>query len=139
MHEQDVNSYDLFVVGKKGVDHFKRRKTPIEFELKDWSSKHAGPEIDKFIDSLINDYILGLYNKITFIYTHFISNASRKILIEQVLPLPLPEREISKKPLLVEPSVKELFDQLLAFYFKNTVAAILKKLTRQNLPPGWPL
>ena len=125
--EQAEGSYDLFIVGKKGVDHFKRKRTKTEFELKDWSSRHAKTKIDKFIENLLKNYELGLYNKITVIYTHFISNASRKILVEQILPLSLPERAVSKKPLLLEPSVKELFEHLLPFYFKTTVETILKE------------
>lgn len=127
MSEQPEGSYDLFIVGKKGVDHFKRKRVNAEFELRDWSSKNARPEIDKFVANLLKDYELGLYNKISVVYTHFISNSSRKILVDQILPLVLPERTPSKKPLLVEPSVKELFDQLLPFYFKYIFETILKE------------
>lgn len=126
-NEQASGSYDLFVVGRKGIDHFRRKRTKVEFELKDWSFKHAKPEIDKFVQNLLKDYELGLYNKVTVIYTHFISNASRKILVDQVLPLPMPERTLSKKPLLVEPSVKELFEHILPFYFKMTIETVLKE------------
>lgn len=125
--EKPSESFDLFIAGKKGIDHFKRKKIKAVLELKDWSSKHAKSEIDAFIEKLLKDYESGIYNKITVIYTHFISNAARKILVEPILPLAVPEKSTSKKPLLLEPSVKELFEKFLPFYFKTSIETILKE------------
>lgn len=125
--EKPLDRLDLFLAGRKGIDHFKRKKFKAVFELKDWSFKHAKNEIDQFIAKLLKDYEAGVYNKITVIYTHFISNSARKILVEPLLPLPLPEKALSKKPLLIEPSVKELFEIILPFYFKTSIETILKE------------
>ncbi len=94
---QDLNPemFDVFCVGKKGFDYFKRRDYNIGehviqlFDQLDYS--HA----QLITDKIIEQYIQKNLDRVEVIYNEFKSAGSQRIVVEQLLPMK-PDKELMR-------------------------------------------
>ncbi len=106
----------LITVGKKGYDYFVKREIKIE-------SKHIGIfslldfQIAKnIITEISNSFLKGKCDKIEVIYNEFKTVAQQRIVIEQLLPIPLESiqsKDSNPADYIYEPSSKTIIDSLI--------------------------
>ncbi len=105
---------DLFCIGKKGRDHFKRRGyTIIEEHLDFWNEMEFNHAI-KLGDGIINHFIDGKADEIRVIYNEFKNVAVQIIVKDKLLPLEYDEQqeEASSGERLYEPSRDDIVKSL---------------------------
>lgn len=113
----------LECVGRKGYDFFIKRK---DFKI---ASKHIGifAELEfgharSIVDELVKGYKAGEYDRVEVIYNEFKSIMQQRIVVEQLLPIPLADSSsmgdstlisaYANVPYIYEPSAGELIDSL---------------------------
>jgi F-type H+-transporting ATPase subunit gamma len=129
---------ELFAVGKKAVDYFKRANVPIALSRVDNLPRLATIALARDIAAkMLADYTSGAIDEAGIVYTHFQSAIVQKPVYERLLPIkppgdagikPGPEVEaaISKSDApkidyLVEPSREELVPVVLRGYLEASV------------------
>jgi len=105
---------DLIIVGKKGVDYFKKRNYKIV-------QRHPGifKEIDFGHASAIGEMLVDYYceekiDRVLLIYNEFKSVVQQQVILEQLLPLkPAEEIEPYPQDYIFEPSAAAVLDKIL--------------------------
>jgi F-type H+-transporting ATPase subunit gamma len=129
---------ELFVLGKKGVDHFKRTGEPIAMSRVDNLPRLATIALARDIaGKMLADYRSGAVDEAGIIYMHFKSALTQKPTFERLLPVKPPgdagikegssvDAEVSKADAgkidyLVEPTREELVPVVLRGYLEAAV------------------
>ena len=105
---------DLFCIGKKAIDHFKRRnynivQTHIEF----WNDLDF-PHAMKMSEGIISHFINGEVDEIHVVYNEFVNIATQSIQSERLLPLEYDDKDrIAHVDRLYEPSKEKLVRSLI--------------------------
>jgi len=83
---------ELFAVGKKAVDHFKRTGVPIAISRVDNLPRLATIALARDIAAkMLADYRSGAIDEAGIVYTHFKSAISQKPIYERLLPVKPPQ------------------------------------------------
>jgi F-type H+-transporting ATPase subunit gamma len=129
---------ELFVVGRKGVDHFKRTRVPVAISRVDNTPRLATIALARDITTkILADYRSGAIDEAGVAYAHFRSAISHRPVYERLLPVKPPgdagiregsevEAEVSKADAakidyLVEPTRAELVPVVLRGYLEAAV------------------
>ena len=83
---KEGSDVEVISVGRKVADSMRKAGYPSPA---DWSDLVGHNTFDKsaaFAQTLIDAFNSGRYNRVLFIYNHFVSTSSQKILVEQYLP-----------------------------------------------------
>lgn len=96
LNAQDKDSVDLYLIGNKGVQHFKKRPYAIGKTYTHIVEKIDEPKVATILGPLVNDYLNGKYGKIVLFFNEFISALETKQKQYQVLPVQLDGWDISK-------------------------------------------
>src|SRR5208282_1262120 len=129
---------DLFAVGKKAVDHFKRSGVPVAFSRVDNLPRLATIALARDIAArMLADYSSGAIDEAGIVYTHFQSAVTQKPVYERLLPVKPPgdagvkqgasadaarsKSDAPKIDYLVEPSREELVPVVLRGYLEASV------------------
>lgn len=129
---------DLFAVGKKAVDHFKRSGVPVALSRVDNLPRLATIALARDIAAkMLADYSSGAIDEAGIVYTHFQSAVTQKPVYERLLPVKPPgdagihdgasvdaatsKVEAPKIDYLVEPSRAELVPVVLRGYLEAAV------------------
>ena len=115
--EQEIDQFgkenvDLFCIGKKSRDYFKRRDyNIIESHIDFWNELDYDNAM-MIGRSIIDHFISGKVDEIRVVYNYFINLAHQEIKSEVLLPLVYNEKEIKVKDRLYEPSKEKLVSSL---------------------------
>ena len=115
--QQEIDQFgkenvDLFCIGKKSRDYFKRRDyNIIESHIDFWNELDYDNAM-MIGRSIIDHFISGKVDEIHVIYNYFINLAHQEIKSEVLLPLMYNEKEIKVKDRLYEPSKEKLVSSL---------------------------
>ena len=115
--EQEIDQFgkenvDLFCIGKKSRDYFKRRDYNIIESHVDFWSELDYDNAMMIGRSIIDHFISGKVDEIHVIYNYFINLAHQEIKSEVLLPLVYNEQDIKVKNRLYEPSKEKLVSSL---------------------------
>ena len=103
---------DLFCIGKKSRDYFKRRDyNIIESHIEFWNDLDYDSAM-MIGRSIVDHFTSGKVDEIHVVYNYFINLAQQKIKSEVLLPLIYNDEEIEIKDRLYEPSKKKLVGSL---------------------------
>lgn len=118
----------LITVGKKGYDFFVKREIKIE-------SKHIGifSHLDfqiakNIITEISSSFLKGKCDKVEIIYNEFKSVAQQRIVIEQLLPIPvesIQSKDSNPSDYIYEPSSKKIIDSLIPKHLNFQIWRIL--------------
>jgi F-type H+-transporting ATPase subunit gamma len=86
-HHQSTDEYALFVIGRKGLEHFTKRNMPIVQKVTEIDDDPSLTEIKEIASSAIGMFADGTFDKLSLFYNEFISPIQQKPLEQQVLPL----------------------------------------------------
>jgi F-type H+-transporting ATPase subunit gamma len=129
---------ELFAVGKKAVDHFKRSGVPVALSRVDNLPRLATIALARDIAArMLADYSSGAIDEAGIVYTHFQSAITQKPVYERLLPVKPPgdagikegasvdaatsKSDVPKIDYLVEPSRAELAPVVLRGYLEAAV------------------
>ena len=116
--QKEIDSFgkekvDLFCIGKKGRDHFKRREYNI---IKSHVDFWADMEFNSAITigrSIIEHFTSGKVDEIHVVYNYFINVGQQQVKSEVLLPLVYEEKNGVTHDRLYEPSKEELVSSLI--------------------------
>ena len=105
---------DLFCIGKKAIDHFKRRNYNIvQSHIEFWNDLDF-PHAMKMSEGIISHFINGEVDEIHVVYNEFVNIATQSIQSERLLPLEYgSEDTITHVDRLYEPSKEKLVRSLI--------------------------
>ena len=104
---------DLFCIGKKGRDHFKKRNyTIIEDHVEFWNELDFNHAV-KFGNGIISHFLTGKVDEIRVVYNWFKNVGVQEISLEQLLPLSFFDEIKSYGNRIFEPSKKEIVQSLI--------------------------
>lgn len=130
---------DLATVGKKTRDYFAFRKVPIVKEFFGHGDYVDIAELDELHDFIVKAYADGVYGKVVFVYTNFLSTLRQEAVVRQALPVTkanldelieglIPDRgrfseeqkkiELEPEPYLYEPSRERVIQELSGRLFR---------------------
>ena len=118
----------ILAIGSKGRDYFKKRDYDIISEyiqIDDYPDFRFARKITNEIISLFKDEIV---DKVSLIYTHFISALTQEVKLIPLLPVDSPEereRDEVQVEYIYEPSADEVLDVILPQYVNNVLYSSL--------------
>jgi F-type H+-transporting ATPase subunit gamma len=112
--EQDVE-YELFVIGKKGYEHFARRDYSISDHKINFFNQLDFQDAVDIVSRIVPVYREGHYDRIEILYNEFKSAVKQDIALEQVLPLVKQTDEETKTQMdyLYEPGREEILETII--------------------------
>lgn len=120
LDERKNYNLSLHLIGRKGVDYFKKRKYIISHQYTNIFRKVEYQQAKDIAAKTINAYITGELDAIYIVYNEFKSTLSQKVVVKRLLPLEKLPEESSELPLeyIYEPEPAVIFDQLLPRYLE---------------------
>lgn len=118
---------ELFLLGRKGLNHYRRRPWRIQHSLVDWSGKISLQQIKELTFLLEQSFLSEAVDEIWLIYTKFHSVADREVVIEKFLPIERPqgEEKDTSANYIFEPNIEEIFKELLPRYCVTRIQTML--------------
>lgn len=112
----------LNIVGKKGREFFNARQIKIDNLYIPWADKFPYEEANKYMEDVVQRFLAGEIDEFYVVYNKFISAIKLDITFQKLLPLDLPQGEVSSgMDFIYEPSRVELLDTLLPKYLATQV------------------
>ncbi len=126
---------ELILVGRKAVEHYRRRSWPIRYELGEWGEKLTQQQVMTFANDLVSWFLLGELDEVWFVYTHYITMMSRKVVVEKFLNVSQQSKEASKSSgdYIFEPAPQEIYGALLLRYCLTKVQTTLNEAYASEL------
>ncbi len=78
---------DLFAIGRKGYEYFKRREYAIPYHRIDFFNHLEFSQADEISQTLIDLYLNETYDRVYVIYSEFISAVQQEIVVHPLLPV----------------------------------------------------
>lgn len=119
----------LLLFGKKAIEHYQNSKWPIDEQFSGWTGKITLEEITRFSNQVVDQYITERYDEIWLVYTHYISIANRKVVVDKFLNISKLESENAPKQInyIFEPSATEILAEILMRYCTTRIQEILQE------------
>jgi F-type H+-transporting ATPase subunit gamma len=118
----------LFVVGRKGAEHFKRTRQPVDAERINNLPRLATVELARAItDKVLSDYRTGAVSEAGVIYSSFHSALSQRPVYERLLPIEPPKPADGsnggggRTDYLIEPSAADLIPVVMRSYVEASI------------------
>lgn len=126
---------NLYLFGKKAIEHYQNTKWPIDQQFSGWTGKITLEEITRFSNQAVDQFVLGHYDEIWLIYTHYISIANRKVVVDKFLNISKPESEQAPKQVnyIFEPSPTEILEAILLRYCTTRIQEVLQEAYASEL------
>lgn len=107
---------ELILLGRKAIEHYKKKGFPIRYQKADWGGKITLPEIQELTDFLLKSFLSHELDEIWLIYTNYISIFNRKVIIEKFLNIAKPENSKQSTNYIFEPNEDEILSEILPRY-----------------------
>ena len=88
--KKDGAEVEVISVGRKMAEAMRKAGLPSPADYTDLVGRNTFDKSAAFAQTLIDAYNSGRYNRILFIYNHFVSTSSQKVLVETYLPFAAP-------------------------------------------------
>ncbi len=126
--ERNFNELEFVTVGSKGSQFLGRIKGA--HIIADFSSNNLVNEASAIFNLVIEKYMTGDYKAISIVYNQFISTLKSVVVEPTILPFNLagehaPDEDFAHNEYIIEPSPKEILDQLLKSYIEQKVRGAL--------------
>ncbi|MFA5779945.1 MAG: ATP synthase F1 subunit gamma [Elusimicrobiota bacterium] len=127
MKSKNITDLEIFVIGKKGRDYFKRNGLVIKHEYFDIFKNFSSVKAEIIADEIIKAFLENKLKKFSIMYAEYISLFYQPIVIKQLLPIIPPMQDGTRFSFeyIYEPSRKIIVDKLLNRYLKSEVFKIL--------------
>jgi F-type H+-transporting ATPase subunit gamma len=128
--ESEIQSYerdqvDLFCIGRKGCDYFRRKDYNIVEEHTDFWNELNFEHSIKIGNGVISHFSNGFVDRIHVIYNNFKNMAAQEIRSRTLLPIEFKEGSIKPVDRIYEPSKEELVRTLIPLHLKVFIWRVL--------------
>ena len=127
--EKEGGRVEVFAVGRKIAESMKKAGYPSETDLSDLVAHASYASASEFADTLIQAFNEGRFSRVEFIYNHFVSTATQKVVNEQFLPMTVEggtsDDTSIPEDIILEPSAEELMETLLPRVQKLKVYTVI--------------
>jgi F-type H+-transporting ATPase subunit gamma len=122
----------LYIIGKKGMDAFK--KLGVEIEKFKFNDKNINwPDVEELSGDMLKNYIAKKYSKVTAIYSEFQNSLQQKIVRKQLAPVVFEAKQAVARDFLYEPEETVVLNELLLRYVKTQLfRAVLENQTSEQ-------
>ncbi len=120
LDERRNYNLSLHLIGRKGVDYFKKRKYIVTNQYTNIFRQVRFEQAKEIADKTIRAYTEGDLDAIYLVYNEFKSMLSQRIILKRLLPLErLPEpTAVQTLDYIYEPDPETIFDKLLPHYLE---------------------
>lgn len=121
------NPVDVIAVGKKGRDFFIRARVNVVAEFTELGDYPGAAQVAPIARLVIDDYLAGIFDRVYISYPEFVTTATQRPVIRQLLPIEPPTSEISEssatlaQDYIFEPSPEEVLGELLPRYVEMQI------------------
>ncbi|MCS7025429.1 MAG: ATP synthase F1 subunit gamma [Bryobacteraceae bacterium] len=124
LEERKAARLELEAVGRKGRDFFKRRHVPLSGEHIGIVDKAPFAEADKIAKSAMARFASQELDAVYLLYNEFRSVISQKLTIKRILPVPVPDAQLTSDYIYEQPP-DQLLSNLLPHYVSIMVYAAM--------------
>jgi F-type H+-transporting ATPase subunit gamma len=104
---------EVFAVGKKAVDSFKRTKNVVQNETDVWNDL-SFEKTNVFAEEIMQGFIDGKWDRVELVYNQFRNAAVQIVQTEQFLPIVIPQSENSDNTdYIFEPSKERIIEMVI--------------------------
>ena len=127
LKESPGDSVKLGLVGKKGVDFFKKRPFPIAFRIPQTGGRADIQMVRNLANDITSSYEKGEIDEVRLLYTQFVSMTRYKLTLEKFLPIEKPGDNDGEAPseYIFEPSADKIFANLVPRYCLTKILTAL--------------
>ncbi|MFC5647754.1 ATP synthase F1 subunit gamma [Paenibacillus solisilvae] len=126
-NHKSASEYDIFVIGRKGRDYFKRRNIAIKEEATGIPDSPKFSDIKAIAASAVQGFENGTYDELHLVYNQFYNAMTQVPVIKQLLPLDQSQLSGAKSDYEYEPSPEKVLDVLLPKYAETVIySAVLE-------------
>lgn len=124
---------EVYAVGKKCRDYFKRREYTIFAEHIDFGGEATAERANLVGDAAVNTFLDRTFDEIRLVYSQFISTVRHKPVDRQLLPIAAEDQASSEETrgpeldYIWEPGREELYRLLIPLYLRNRVFMTLSE------------
>lgn len=115
----------IFVVGRKGFEHFSKRGYNVIDSVIGLSDHPTFAEIKDIANKAVGMFTESIYDELYMYYTHYISAISHEVTEEKVLPLTDIATETATSSYEFEPSGEAILEVLLPQYAESLIYGAL--------------
>ena len=116
---------EAIILGGKGIAHYKNGEFTSIPGFDEYSSVNDKDMVNKITNYILNEYNKGTYKEVHIIYSEYKNSMVFLAKDFVLLPFKHEEKEMKGYPPIVEPSEKELLDNVIPFYLKSEIYAKL--------------
>ena len=116
---------EAIILGGKGLAHYKNGEFVSLPGFEDYSSASDTILVKKITDYILNEYNKGTYKEVHIIYSEYKNSLVFLAKDFMLLPFKHEEKDIKGYPPIMEPSEKELLDEMILFYLRSEIYAKL--------------
>ncbi len=131
---EGVEKVQLNIVGRKGLEYFKRRDYPIRREYRNILADANYKTVSEVGKDIVAAYETGEFDELVMVYNHFRSAISQNVTVQRLLPIEpisVPEEKILVD-YIYEPSEEAILNQLLPRYVEVQIyRAMLEALASE--------
>ena len=127
MAEKGWQHAELLPIGRKAIDFFKRRTTPIRRQGAHVYQALSLDTAREIAQGIIDDFIGGEFDAVYVIYNEFKSIIAQRVTLERLLPLPRPEIDPNEPTIdyLYEPGPERILSDLLPKHIEFQLYRVL--------------
>ncbi|MEC2346671.1 MULTISPECIES: ATP synthase F1 subunit gamma [Paenibacillus] len=120
-----TSEYELFVIGRKGRDYFKRRNYPVVHEVTELSDSPRFADIKSLTYAAVQGFETERFDEIYVCYNRFINAITQLPTVERLLPFDSVESEGPVSSYEYEPSPEGVLEVLLPKYAETLIFGAL--------------
>lgn len=120
-----ASEYELFVIGRKGRDYFKRRNYPVVHEVTELSDSPRFADIKSLTYAAVQGFETERFDEIYICYNRFINAITQLPTVERLLPFDSVESEAPVSSYEYEPSPEGVLEVLLPKYAETLIFGAL--------------
>jgi F-type H+-transporting ATPase subunit gamma len=121
LEEHASQEVEMILVGRKGRDFFRKRRTPVTAEWTGIANKPTYEDARQVAGRLIERFAGGEVDAVYLIFNEFKSVVAQRLVETRILPTALPEKSRAPLEYLMEQPAEELLSALLPRYVEIEV------------------
>ncbi len=123
--KKQVENTELFLFGRKAIEHYKRGHWTVVEEFMGWGGKISLSEVKQFSDKLIDLFLTHSLDEVWVIYTQYVTLMNRRVVLEKLLNIAPHASEDNSTWInyIFEPNPEEILESMLPLYLATHLQA----------------